>query len=74
MIFSKPRFIIFPTLRINMVMIVGRMPGSVTCIICFHRPAPSILAASYNSELIPAIAAIYMMEPQPIPCHISEIT
>ncbi len=38
----------------------------ISCI----RPAPSTRAASYISWSMPAMAARYMMEPQPSPFHV----
>ena len=55
----------WPTLRISMVIIVARRPGSVTCQMRRSRPAPSMAAASYNSLLMPPSEAINTIEAQP---------
>ncbi len=47
-----------PIRIISMVITVGMIPGIVTYKVCFHLPAPSILAASYSSALIPEMEAI----------------
>ncbi|MNC24673.1 hypothetical protein D3C76_1379610 [compost metagenome] len=49
----------------NSTIMVDLMPGTVTYQIRCSRLAPSILAASYNSELMPVMAARKMMLPQP---------
>ena len=41
----------------SVIVTVLLIPGSVMCHILFQRFAPSIMAASYNSPLIPVIAA-----------------
>ena len=46
MIFSKPMFIMLPTVKIRMITIVGMIPGMVMNRICCTRVAPSITAAS----------------------------
>ena len=40
---------ILPMARISMMTMVGRMPGMVMWMVCFHRPAPSMRAASYRA-------------------------
>ncbi len=44
----------FSTIRTT---IIGRIPGNVTCQVCFHRLAPSIRAASYSWSSIVVSAA-----------------
>ena len=53
-----------------MMMIVGRMPGIVTCSVCFQRPAPSIFAASYSCMSSPDSAERKMIVSQPTLCQI----
>ena len=47
--FSEPTDSIVPIFMMNMITIVLEIDGSVTWIVCFHRPAPSMRAASYRS-------------------------
>ena len=42
---------------VHIPVIVGAIVGTVICLILCHLLAPSILAASYNSEGTPEIAA-----------------
>ncbi len=53
----------------SMMTTVGMMPGSVTCHVHWSLLAPSTLAASYSSGLMPAMADRYRMEFQPISFH-----
>lgn len=50
---SYPTSRTLPIFIKNSNTIVGVNPGNVMLNSCAHLPAPSILAASYNSELIP---------------------
>ena len=45
-IWSKFALKMPPVFRISMMTTAGRMPGIVMCTSCFHRPAPSMRAAS----------------------------
>ena len=56
---------------IKSTMIVGIMDGTVIYHIFCQRDAPSSMALSYSSGLMPEMAARYTMEPQPMPCQIS---
>lgn len=47
--FSKPTLSIFPMLMISMMIIIGRMVGTLICRIRCILPAPSKTAASCNS-------------------------
>ena len=51
-------FISEPTLKISSTAIAGSSDGSVTCHMQPSLPAPSIVAASYSSGLMPAIVAM----------------
>lgn len=72
MIFSCPEAIRPPTAKMNRIMMVGRICGSVTCHILRSLPAPSISAASYSPGSMELIADRYMMESQPIFCQMPE--
>ena len=48
------------------------IPGMDTWRICSQRLAPSTIAASYSSGLMPASAAMKMIDPQPAFCHMPE--
>ncbi|MNC78084.1 hypothetical protein D3C75_1302130 [compost metagenome] len=54
---SKPMDTILPIWRISKILMVGLMPGSVICHILRIREQPSISEASYNSLLMPVMAA-----------------
>lgn len=43
--------------KISMMVMVGRILGSVTCHICVQRLPPSMMQASYSSGLTPEMAA-----------------
>ena len=70
--FSWPTAMILPELRMNMITIVGRMPGMSICQTRWNLFAPSITAASCSSGLSEESAARYRMLPQPADCQISD--
>ena len=55
-----------------MMMIVGKIEGSVIFHIICHRLAPSITADSYRDGFTPAIAARNTIELNPASCQIPE--
>ena len=54
-----PPRMIFPAVRIRITATVLISPGTVTCHTCCQRLAPSMVAASYSSELIADSAPSY---------------